>query len=87
MQPANAAKVGAVEMARPESHLAMIAERADKPVTTPRCPRCAQPMGLTRRTQRFGALPDLYTFECITCNVSHTEERPDDRDSTALRRE
>src|SRR5262245_18721268 len=39
-----------------------------------RCPRCAQPMKLIRRTQRFGGLPDLYTFECQACGMSHTEE-------------
>jgi hypothetical protein len=40
----------------------------------PRCPRCAQPMRLVRRTPRFGGLPDLYTFECQSCEISHTEE-------------
>ena len=40
----------------------------------PRCPRCAQPMRLVRRTPRFGGLPDLYTFECRSCEISHTEE-------------
>src|SRR5215472_7489375 len=39
-----------------------------------RCPRCAQPMKLIRRTQRFGGLPDLCTFECAACSISHTEE-------------
>ena len=29
-----------------------------------KCPRCAQYMKLVRRTQRFGGLPDLCTFEC-----------------------
>jgi hypothetical protein len=29
-----------------------------------RCPRCARRMQLVRRTQRFGGLPDLCTFEC-----------------------
>ena len=40
----------------------------------PRCPRCSQPMHLVRRTPRFGGLPDLYTFECKSCEMSHTEE-------------
>jgi hypothetical protein len=40
----------------------------------PRCSRCAQPMCLTRRTPRFGGLSDLYTFECRSCEISHTEE-------------
>jgi hypothetical protein len=40
----------------------------------PRCSRCAQPMRIARRTPRFGGLPDLYTFECRNCEISHTEE-------------
>jgi hypothetical protein len=40
----------------------------------PRCSRCAQPMCLARRTPRFGGLSDLYTFECRSCEISHTEE-------------
>jgi hypothetical protein len=40
----------------------------------PRCPRCAQPMHLVRRTPRFGGLPDLHTFECQRCELSHSEE-------------
>jgi len=28
----------------------------------PRCPKCAQPMRLVRRTPRFGGLPELFTF-------------------------
>jgi hypothetical protein len=39
-----------------------------------RCPQCAQPMRLARRTLRFGGLPDLVTFDCQTCDESHTEE-------------
>jgi hypothetical protein len=31
-------------------------------------------MKLVRRTQRFGGLPDLSTFECPACGMSHTEE-------------
>jgi hypothetical protein len=31
-------------------------------------------MKLIRRTQRFGGLPDLCTFECLACGMSHTEE-------------
>jgi hypothetical protein len=40
----------------------------------PRCPCCAQPMCLARKTPRFGGLPDLYTFECRSCEISHIEE-------------
>ena len=48
---------------------------SDKPVpAAPRCSRCAQPMHLVRRTPRFGGLPDLHTFECQRCEISHTEE-------------
>jgi len=39
----------------------------------PRCPKCAQPMRLVRRTPRFGGLPELFTFECPACGVSHFE--------------
>jgi hypothetical protein len=44
------------------------------PLVPQRCARCAQPMKLIRRTQRFGGLPDLCTFECLACGMSHTEE-------------
>jgi hypothetical protein len=30
-------------------------------------------MRLARMTSRFGDLPDLYTFECRACGVSHIE--------------
>jgi hypothetical protein len=40
----------------------------------PRCQSCAQPMRLARKTRRFKGLPDLYNFECRTCDMSHTEE-------------
>ena len=39
----------------------------------PHCPACAQVMRLARITSRFGDLPDLYTFECRACGVSHIE--------------
>ena len=39
----------------------------------PHCPSCAQPMQLVRRTMRFGGLPELYTFECRSCGVSHID--------------
>jgi len=48
---------------------------ADNPPLAPqRCPRCARRMQLVRRTQRFGGLPDLCTFECPACGMSHVEE-------------
>jgi hypothetical protein len=40
----------------------------------PHCPSCAQVMRLARKTRRFNGLPDLYIFECRTCQMSHTEE-------------
>ena len=40
---------------------------------SPICPSCAQVMRLARMTSRFGDLPDLYTFECRACGVSHIE--------------
>jgi GcrA cell cycle regulator len=39
----------------------------------PHCPSCAQIMRATRITSRFGDLPDLYTFECRACSLSHVE--------------
>jgi hypothetical protein len=40
-----------------------------------KCPRCAQPMQLTRVTIRFGALTDILMFECAECGTAHIEER------------
>jgi hypothetical protein len=52
--------------------------RGDKasgsPPASPHCPNCAQAMRLARKTRRFNGLPDLYVFECRTCDISHTEE-------------
>src|SRR6516165_4459915 len=39
----------------------------------PLCPSCAQIMRLARVTSRFGNLPDVYTFECRGCGVTHIE--------------
>ena len=39
----------------------------------PSCPNCAQIMRLARITSRFDDLPNLYTFECRACGVSHIE--------------
>ena len=39
----------------------------------PHCPSCAQIMRLARITSRFDDLPELYTFECQACGVSHIE--------------
>ena len=40
----------------------------------PRCVTCARSMQLLRRTSRFGGLPDLYSFYCVTCDEWHVEE-------------
>jgi hypothetical protein len=57
---------------RPEPSLVMSAENASNSAPAPpQCPSCAQPMRLIRRTQRPGGLPDLCTFECRVCGVSH----------------
>jgi len=42
----------------------------------PHCPSCAQIMRLARITSRFDDLPELYTFECRACGVSHIESAP-----------
>jgi len=54
--------------------LSMRYEQSNK--NTPRqplCPGCAQVMRLVRVTSRFDELPDLYTFECRACGLSHIE--------------
>ena len=62
----------------------MSAERANNSTPkTPRCPSCAQPMRLIRKTVRFNGLPDLCTFECRICNVSLAEECGAPRELTA----
>jgi hypothetical protein len=43
------------------------------PSRRPLCPSCAQVMRLVRITSRFEDLPDLYTFECRACGLSHIE--------------
>ena len=40
---------------------------------SPHCLACGQVMRLARITSRFGDLPDVYTFECRACGVSHIE--------------
>jgi hypothetical protein len=59
-------------MYRVESSIVMNAERSGRKL--PPCPSCAQNMRQIRRTQRFGTLPDVCTFECRGCGVSHFEE-------------
>ena len=41
---------------------------------TVKCPSCATPMQLVRRTSRFGGLTDLYSFYCLACDAWHVEE-------------
>jgi hypothetical protein len=69
-------------MYRVELSLVMNAERSGRKLLL--CPSCAQNMRLTRRTQRFGTLPDVHTFECRGCGVSHFEEYEPPRPSGAV---
>lgn len=39
---------------------------------TPLCPSCTQPMQFARSVPRFAALPELRTYQCLTCRVSYT---------------
>ena len=68
-------------MYRAEPSLVMNAERSEP---LPLCPSCARNMRLIRRTQRFGTLPDVCTFECRGCGVSHFEEHEPAKPSGAL---
>jgi C4-type Zn-finger protein len=53
----------------------MTAERTNDPAPKRQpCPSCTQPMRLVRRTPRFGGLPELMTFECESCGLSHIVE-------------
>ena len=69
-------------MYRAEPSLVINAERSGPKL--PLCPSCAQNMRLIRRTQRFGTLPDVCTFECRGCGVSHFEEYEPPKSSGAL---
>ncbi len=69
-------------MYRAEPSLVINAERSGPKL--PLCPSCAQNMRLIRRTQRFGTLPDVCTFECRGCGVSHFEEYEPAKPSGAL---
>ena len=66
-------------MYRAEPSLVMNAERSEPKL--PLCPSCARNMRLIRRTQRFGTLPDVCTFECraaaflISKNMSRETQR------------
>jgi hypothetical protein len=44
--------------------------------TPPRCPSCAQPMKLVRRTPRVGGLSELYTLnaERVACRISRRHD-------------
>ncbi|HXQ83784.1 MAG TPA: hypothetical protein VN769_06920 [Xanthobacteraceae bacterium] len=43
------------------------------------CPSCGRSMRLASTVPRFGAFPELRTFECKTCGVTYTEAaKPDD---------
>jgi hypothetical protein len=51
--------------------------RNDPPINARQMRRFARAvlraLRLARITSRFGDLPDLYTFECPACGVSHIE--------------
>src|SRR5262249_16985695 len=56
------------------SALSMPYEHSNQcPPKPPLCASCSRTMQLARTTSRFGDLPDLYTFECRACGVSHIE--------------
>jgi hypothetical protein len=54
----------------------MTAERTNDPALKRQqlCPSCTQPMRLVPRTPRLGGLPELMTFECEPCGLSHIGE-------------
>jgi hypothetical protein len=39
----------------------------------PTCPHCAKPMRLTHITPGIGALPELYSYYCDSCDEAETE--------------
>jgi rubredoxin len=41
------------------------------------CPACGRPMQLVLVIPRFGAFPELQTYECKSCGVSYTEAAKD----------
>jgi hypothetical protein len=65
----------------------MNAKRVTSPPAPARCPSCAKPMRLVRKTIRFNGLPDLCTFECQACGVSHIEECGPPRDISSIKSE
>lgn len=65
---------GAARCERNESFAMPTKSSENSGPAAPRCPCCAQAMHLARKTPRFGGLPDLYTFECLSCETSHIEE-------------
>ena len=43
------------------------------------CPSCGRPMQFNSMVPRFGAFPELRTFECNVCGVMYTEAtKPDE---------
>jgi hypothetical protein len=42
--------------------------------TFSRCPSCGKPMQILRKTPRFGELPDLFSFYCVTCDAWRVKE-------------
>lgn len=47
----------------------------------PLCPSCSKPMRFVRAIPRFAALPELRTYECKPCGVTHTAAVTPDQDA------
>jgi len=43
------------------------------PISRHFCPACGRPMRIALVIPRFGAFPELRTYECRDCGVSYTE--------------
>ena len=73
-----AARKSRTDPPRPHNSVTAMCDMCDQKASSstlapPRCPSCAQPMRLAKRVTRFDGLPDLATFECRACGVSHIE--------------
>jgi len=61
------------------------------PISQHPCPGCGRPMLLVSAVPRFGAFPELQTFECKnfeckSCGVTYTEAAKPNDDAEAPRR-
>ncbi len=48
------------------------------------CPSCGRPMRLVLSVPRFGAFPELRTYECTSCGVTYTEAAKEDGEPQRL---